>query len=311
MLIVRSRLKPVDIYCYLKARFGEPNGFQNFLRRDDSDNWIHWDYSLKAGKVDVYFAGTSREIHMMVGEPLTDLQWRDLIVGIRTDYARIGPPGRSAAASRPRSRSGSSMPRFGDRMMSPPSPCAASTTALAARHSIRSDSTSWWKLDWAGDIETSARSACTPCRPRGPPRRSARRAGRRPCRGSPCLPRSARERCARSVRRHAARWQGRRRAVRWRHCRNPRPKRSAASSARRHRARAHRPRSQGAGIPQHGTNTARLQHAQSRLRHVRRNGMKEGGFNAKRLIAYSASISARSCCSILSTVFAQGPPGIT
>ncbi|KUM25835.1 hypothetical protein AU467_24280 [Mesorhizobium loti] len=63
MLIVRSKLKPVDIYCYLKARFGEPNGFQNFLRKNDSDNWIHWDYSLEAGESDVYFAGTSREIH--------------------------------------------------------------------------------------------------------------------------------------------------------------------------------------------------------------------------------------------------------
>ncbi|MER8447386.1 hypothetical protein NKH52_29875 [Mesorhizobium sp. M1066] len=38
ILAVRSRLRPVDIYCYLKARFGEPNGFQDFLRKDDSDN---------------------------------------------------------------------------------------------------------------------------------------------------------------------------------------------------------------------------------------------------------------------------------
>lgn len=90
ILAVRSRLKPVDIYCYLKARFGEPNGFQNFLRKDDSDNWIHWDYSLKAGEIDVYISGMSREIHFMVGETLTHQQWRDLIVGIRTDFARIG-----------------------------------------------------------------------------------------------------------------------------------------------------------------------------------------------------------------------------
>ncbi|RWG90559.1 hypothetical protein [Mesorhizobium sp.] len=90
MLIVRSKLKPVDIYCYLKARFGEPNGFQNFLRRNDSDNWIHWDYSLKASESDVYFAGTSREIHIIVGEPLSDQQWRDLIVGIKRDFARVG-----------------------------------------------------------------------------------------------------------------------------------------------------------------------------------------------------------------------------
>lgn len=89
-LIVRSHLKPVDVYCYLKARFGEPNGFQNMLRRDDSDNWIHWDYSLKAGPEDVYIAGASREIHFIVSEALTDQQWKDLIVAIRTDFARVG-----------------------------------------------------------------------------------------------------------------------------------------------------------------------------------------------------------------------------
>jgi hypothetical protein len=43
LLVVREHLSPVDVYCYLKARFGEPKGFQTFLRDDSSDNWIHWD----------------------------------------------------------------------------------------------------------------------------------------------------------------------------------------------------------------------------------------------------------------------------
>src|ERR1700686_5466091 len=51
VLAVRQHLTPVDVYCYLKARFGQPNGFQNFLRDDSSDNWIHWDFLLKAGNV--------------------------------------------------------------------------------------------------------------------------------------------------------------------------------------------------------------------------------------------------------------------
>src|ERR1044071_7354751 len=50
VLMVRQHLSPVDVYCYLKARFGEPNGFQNWLRQDTSDNWIHWDYYLKTGE---------------------------------------------------------------------------------------------------------------------------------------------------------------------------------------------------------------------------------------------------------------------
>jgi hypothetical protein len=90
LLIIRSQLRPVDMYCYLVARFGNPNGFQNFLRRDDSDNWIHWDFNIKAGKVDLYFAGTSRDIHIIVSEFLTDEQWKDLILAIKHDFGRVG-----------------------------------------------------------------------------------------------------------------------------------------------------------------------------------------------------------------------------
>lgn len=43
---VENQLSPADLYCYLHARFGPPNGFQNFLRKDDSDNLIHWDWTL-------------------------------------------------------------------------------------------------------------------------------------------------------------------------------------------------------------------------------------------------------------------------
>lgn len=89
-LVVRSQLRPVDVYCYLVARFGRPNGFQNFLRRDDSDNWIHWDFSLKSNDVDVYFAGTSRDVHITVSEVLSDEEWRELILGVKNDFRRVG-----------------------------------------------------------------------------------------------------------------------------------------------------------------------------------------------------------------------------
>lgn len=89
-LIVRSRLRPVDVYAYLRARFGQPNGFQNFLRRDDSDNWIHWDFNLKANGADIHIAGASRELHIMLEEPLTDREWRGLILGLQAEFARLG-----------------------------------------------------------------------------------------------------------------------------------------------------------------------------------------------------------------------------
>jgi hypothetical protein len=90
-LIIRTQLTQIDLYCYLKARFGEPNGFQNFLRRDDSDNFIHWEYHLRVDQVDIQFFGSDRQIHVWVGELLTDSQWRDFIVTIKMDFARLGP----------------------------------------------------------------------------------------------------------------------------------------------------------------------------------------------------------------------------
>ena len=89
VLAVRHHLAPVDVYCYLKARFGEPNGFQNFLRADHSDNWIHWDFNLRAGDEDVYISGMSREIHILITSEMTDADWRDLILGIKSDYQRV------------------------------------------------------------------------------------------------------------------------------------------------------------------------------------------------------------------------------
>ncbi|WP_119389654.1 hypothetical protein [Taklimakanibacter lacteus] len=89
-LIVRAHLKPVDVYAYLRVRFGTPNGFQNVLRKDDSDNWIHWDYSLKADDVDIYIAGTSRDIHFIVSERMRDVDWKDLILALKADFGRNG-----------------------------------------------------------------------------------------------------------------------------------------------------------------------------------------------------------------------------
>lgn len=80
----------MDIYCYLKARFGKPNGFQTFLASDSSDNLIHWDYNLKVAKEDVYISGTFREVHFMLSEALADRDWFFLFETIKTDFGRVG-----------------------------------------------------------------------------------------------------------------------------------------------------------------------------------------------------------------------------
>lgn len=89
-LIIRTHLTPLDVYCYLKARFGEANGFQNYLRRDDSDNLIHWEYQVQAHGVNMNIMGSDRQIHFWIGEMLTDQQWKELISIIKGDYKRVG-----------------------------------------------------------------------------------------------------------------------------------------------------------------------------------------------------------------------------
>lgn len=88
-LIVHSKLKPVDVYTYLRARFGEPNGVQNLFRSDSSDNWIHWDYTLKAGSTDINICGASRECHILVTESLSNDDWKSLLEAIKADFSRV------------------------------------------------------------------------------------------------------------------------------------------------------------------------------------------------------------------------------
>ena len=88
-LAVRTKLRAVDVYAYLRARFGEPNGFQNFLRKDDSDNIVHWDFQLKAGDEDVYICGHLRQVHLIVSEEMSDEGWKALINAIKADFGRV------------------------------------------------------------------------------------------------------------------------------------------------------------------------------------------------------------------------------
>jgi len=42
-----KKVKQLDLYCFLKLNFGEPNGIFSFLRGDHSNNFIQWHYTLK------------------------------------------------------------------------------------------------------------------------------------------------------------------------------------------------------------------------------------------------------------------------
>ncbi|MCT7549619.1 hypothetical protein N5U04_03925 [Aliarcobacter butzleri] len=45
--IFSENINPYNLYIYLNARFGKPNGVLSLIRQEDSDQLFHWHYSLK------------------------------------------------------------------------------------------------------------------------------------------------------------------------------------------------------------------------------------------------------------------------
>lgn len=43
---ITNEIEPLDLYCYLYSKYGPPNGPLSFLRSNDSDNLIHWDWTF-------------------------------------------------------------------------------------------------------------------------------------------------------------------------------------------------------------------------------------------------------------------------
>ena len=91
-LELRNELKPVDLYCYFWARFGPPNGVQNFLRNDHSDNLVHWDWTLRYNDSLIGFWGTNfRTDIFIIGElNFAETEKAELIDQIRTDFKNYG-----------------------------------------------------------------------------------------------------------------------------------------------------------------------------------------------------------------------------
>lgn len=92
-LELRNELKPIDLFCYFWARFGPPNGIQNYLRNDHSDNLVHWDWTFQYGETLIGFWGTNFRTDLFVigDSPLTEKEKPDLVAQIKSDYRSFGP----------------------------------------------------------------------------------------------------------------------------------------------------------------------------------------------------------------------------
>ncbi len=88
---LKNEIKPVDLYCYLYIRFGPPNGIQNFLRGDTSDNLIHWEWALRSqgGIMLVQGQNFRTEIWLSGKEQLPEAQGV-LISALKETFATYG-----------------------------------------------------------------------------------------------------------------------------------------------------------------------------------------------------------------------------
>lgn len=89
---LRNEIAPSDLYCYLRARFGTPNGMQNFLRKDDSDNLVHWEWCLRYGPSWLTFQGMNfrTEIWLMGEIAAEEFDSTSLVAQIKADFGNYG-----------------------------------------------------------------------------------------------------------------------------------------------------------------------------------------------------------------------------
>lgn len=87
-----NEIKPVDLYCYFKARFGPPNGIQNFLREDTSDNLVHWNwtFSYGAGLVDIQGTNYRTDVWLIGPLGLSLVDREDFLKSVKDDFAKFG-----------------------------------------------------------------------------------------------------------------------------------------------------------------------------------------------------------------------------
>lgn len=89
---IRDEVSAADLYVYLYAKFGPPNGIQNLLRDDDSDNLIHWDWTLQHAKGLLIFLGMNvrTDVHLVGEWDFQKLEQDQLIRFIKADFAKYG-----------------------------------------------------------------------------------------------------------------------------------------------------------------------------------------------------------------------------
>ena len=89
---IGNELKPANLYCYLQARFGNPNGLQNIFRKDDSDNLIHWEWTLahKNGLISIMGMNMRSEVHLVGDWDFKNYSKEQFVEYVKRDFANYG-----------------------------------------------------------------------------------------------------------------------------------------------------------------------------------------------------------------------------
>jgi hypothetical protein len=90
--IFNRDISPLDLYCYLKARFGEPNGYQMIAKKEDSDNLFQWHYDLVCENNHMHFLGLTDYIRVIIefDRKITNIEWKLLPKSLKDDYRNWG-----------------------------------------------------------------------------------------------------------------------------------------------------------------------------------------------------------------------------
>lgn len=88
-----KNISPLALYTYLKARFGEPNGFQMVLKQPTSDNYVHWHWSLQCHDHVIEIMGLNfyAEAYAYGISQPTESEQESLVAAIKADFAAYGP----------------------------------------------------------------------------------------------------------------------------------------------------------------------------------------------------------------------------
>lgn len=81
-------VSPLDLYSYLKVRFGEPNGFMMMLKSPSVDNFCHWHYTLEGDGTIVDLMGLNVRTQIRVYERLNidDAEWLDFEAQLQEEF---------------------------------------------------------------------------------------------------------------------------------------------------------------------------------------------------------------------------------